>query len=47
MITVFLGGASDPFRVLLEVSYSEAVGADWRDGPIDEVHLSRSPARRE
>lgn len=45
--SVILDGASDPFRVLVEVMYPEPVGADWRDGPIDEVHLFRSPAHRE
>jgi hypothetical protein len=44
---VILDGASDPFRVFLEVMFPGPVGADWRDDPIDEVHLFRSPARRE
>lgn len=44
---VMLTGADAALSVHLEVMYPEPVGADWRDAPIDEVHLLRRPAPRE
>ena len=44
---VMLTGSHAAFAVHLELMFPDPVGADWRDGPIDEVHLFRSPARHE